>query len=120
MIERIREARARDYQLVIEGYCEAADCPARESRIAIKDHDETLLPLLERRGLSCPVCGGRLKLHCVAARDDAQLRDDADARVSVALQMYRRDFPDALAVSMAVLSDDRLPPTPAGWWMGVR
>lgn len=115
----IAAARRRDPVLELEAYCEAGDCPARVTTVRVKDYDEELLPLLRaRRGLRCPICGGPLKLHHAITIDEAAAQRRAAARASVAVEMYARDH-DTLAVPMAVYLDDRLPPTPPGWWDGM-
>ncbi|GEM_PF-2976245 len=115
----IAAARERDPLLELEAYCRSTDCPAREVTIHAKDHDDDLLPLLRRRGgLHCPICGGPLKLHHAITFREAEARGRLAARGSVAVEMYARDH-DTLAVPMAVYLDDRLPPTPPGWWDGM-
>jgi len=118
-LEAIASARRRDPVLELEAYCEAGGCPARVTTVRVKDYDDELLPLLRRRGgLHCPICGRPLKLHHAFTLGEAVERRRAAARASVAAEMYARDY-GALAVPMAVYLDDRLPPTPPGWWDGM-
>jgi len=119
MLLDVAAARRRDPLLELEAYCESSRCPARVTTVRVKDYDEDLLPLLRRRGgLHCPICGGPLRLHHAFTLGEAEERRRLEARGSVAVEMYARDR-DALAVPMAVYLDDRLPPTPPGWWDGM-
>lgn len=119
MLLDVAAARRHDPVLELEAYCEAGGCPARETTIHVKDYDEDLLTLLRaRRGLRCPVCGAPLKLHHAITFREAEAQRRLEARGSVAVEMYARDH-DTLAVPMAVYLDDRLPPTPPGWWDGM-
>jgi hypothetical protein len=124
VVAALARARQEDVMLAIEGYCTDPECPTREVEITVKDHYGDLVAMVERRGgLHCPVCGGRLKLHWVATRQQYAEQRDEDARCDVNAQMYRRDQQAAGAnaalvafTTMARLVDDRLPPTPPGWW----
>ena len=109
-----RAALAKDYNLMAEAYCDG-DCPLREVTIHVKDHDKQLLRLLKSHGLTCPLCGHELKLHWVRTGREDQRHRDEDSRCSVNAQMYRRDT-DGFSIPCSVLCDDRLPPTPDGWF----
>jgi hypothetical protein len=117
-LARVREAREKNYLLTIRAYCEGY-CPARTFEIEIKDHDDQLLEMV-RKGLRCPVCGTRrVAVHAVLTAEERSARSAASARAAVNAQMYTRDHtaPGNLVVIPASrLGDDRLPPTPAGWW----
>ena len=105
--------------LCIEGYCENPDCPARQVTVDIKDHDHELLPLLKRNGLTCMVCKAPLSFNRAETLGDNGRRRSHEARCSVSRQMYSRDYADnsgLCALPMTVFGDDRLPPTPPGWW----
>lgn len=114
-VAAIARRREADYLLHLEAYCRVPECPAREVRVHLKDYDQTLLPLLrKRRGLRCPVCGGRLALHSIQDRDQEQQVRHLEARWSVNAQLWERDHGPVFPV--AALCDDRLPPTPPGWF----
>lgn len=97
----------RDSLLVLEGYCRG-DCPAREVRVRIKDHDRQLLDLVGRHGLTCPVCRGPLVLHWVRTFAEQEAATAWEARCSVNVQLYERDHADG-CVPAEVFCDDRLP-----------
>jgi len=123
-MERFRKARAKGPLLYAEFYCEGSDCSARETLVKIKDLDGDLRHALAVGRLGCVLCGGPLKLHWVATFEEWGQREEAEARQSVALQMYRREMAKAdaaalFAVPFSVLTDDRLPPIPDGWFDGI-
>lgn len=114
-------AVAHDRRLVAEAYCESPTCAVREVTIRLKDHDETLVPMLERRGvLDCPVCGQPLKPHWVMDAAAHHDRAKRRARQSANTQMYERNGGASanrlVLVPASVLLRDELPPTPPGWW----
>lgn len=121
-VEKIRQARSQSELLVIEAYCRSTECSAREVRIRVKDHDETLVADVEREGfgLTCPVCGKRLAVHWIRDFQTDEEDRDRDARARVNMQMYARDQRnrgDNLVVFPShVICDERLPPTPDGWF----
>lgn len=116
----VESARARGSLLVVQLYCEAPSCPVRELELLIKDYDHTLLDRLHEHGLRCPVCRRHsITVHWArTVAEDDQVRKQ-EARVSVNLQMRGRDRgddPRMTTFSPADLLDDRLPPTPPGWF----
>jgi len=113
-IERINAKLKEGEGLVsFEGYCTNSNCMAREIRVHLKNHDD---PLLEH-AVRCPMCRSRLKLHWVRTYREEAIEEDKVARRLVNMQMHYRDYPERLGViSAAVLCDDRLPPTPPGWF----
>ncbi len=116
IIARIRETRRRNSHLTIYAYCEEEDCPTRGVQICVKDYDDELLPLLRRSGgLRCPICGSFLELHEVLTVDEAVEAEKELARLSVAIQMYSRDFETPILPG-SIFTENRLPPTPEGWW----
>jgi hypothetical protein len=121
IVNEVKAALGRDGQglIQIEAYCESTDCAAREVVITIKDHDGTLVQMIDTGGLSCPVCRRSLKLHHARSREERQAEEEVAARMSVNVQMYRRDHlrdPGYVLVPTAVLIDERLPPTPLDWF----
>lgn len=99
----------------VEGYCQSSDCPGREVRIKIKDHDGVFLQMFERSGLVCPICQGKLKLHWALTLEEKNTRDERDARGSVNVQMFLRDK-QTMFFPLSIMLDERLPPTPEGWF----
>lgn len=114
-------ARKMDYLLQLEVYCDG-DCPARQMRITVKDHDRTLIESVRNHGLKCPLCGSALALHGVMTRAEEGAQSRRLARCSTNSQMFERDQmaqgAELVAVPIAVFMDDRLPPTPPEWWKG--
>jgi hypothetical protein len=108
MTSAVIQARGRDWLLVIHGYCECPDCPAREVDIDVKDRDDNLLALIDRRGLRCPICGRPLACFDVRTFAEQKVEDDRWARCSVNVQCYERDYGPGFCLT--VLFDDRLPP----------
>jgi hypothetical protein len=82
--------------------------------ITIKDHDNILVDRLAARQ-PCPLCGKPLKFHRVETFAQREAVDERDARMSVNRQMYLLENPEGF-VPGNVLFDDRLPPTPSGWF----
>lgn len=112
-------ARESSSILHMELYCENAACPAREIEIYLKDHDTTLIGMVRARGgMSCPVCSAQLKIHWIQDPYGYARSRERSARESVNCQMYVRDFcdPDLPVITGDVMGDDRLPPTPEGWF----
>lgn len=100
-------------------YCERFACAAREIHIRTKDHG-TEEPILGE-ALRCPICGSHVvSIHSVLTDDEQAAVDAEDARRQVNTQMFVRDriaSGDMLPLTpVTVLLDDRLPPTPPGWW----
>jgi hypothetical protein len=56
-----------------------------------------------------------LKFHQVETFAQLEAVDERDARMSVNRQMYLYENPDGFVPGNA-LFDDRLPPTPSGWF----
>lgn len=115
---RIVAARDRDYQIHIHGYCESPDCTVRGVDIRVKDYDRELVQQLSQRVLSCPVCGSTLNVHGAETASECARRKEVHARRSVNLQMRWRDqgWPDLRFARLSDMEDDRLPPTPDGWF----
>jgi hypothetical protein len=103
-------------------YCEREGCPVRTIEISVKDTQGLLIERLRHQALHCPIChGAALSVHEVLTLDQSGARDAREARESVNTQMWQRDHaidsnPWSRAVPVAVLLDDRLPPTPEGWF----
>ena len=98
----------------IELYCQNSRCVARTVRVVVKEYD-TQTP----HTLTCPACQQTLKVHQILTFTELHRKDEVRGRQSVNVQMYSRDHqkPDVLSlVPVSVFCDDRLPPTPAGWW----
>ena len=122
-VQLVVAARRQDALFHIEGYCDGTRCPARDVRLCLKDYADQAIALIARHGLTCPLCGAALKVHGVWTRNEQHRHAEARARMSVSEQMYRRDQAATDQVErgivltpLRVLLDDRLPPTPAGWW----
>jgi hypothetical protein len=114
-IDKVAKARAESSGIVLELYCEQTNCAARQVVITIRDHDNILVERLAARQ-PCPLCGKPLKFHKVETFARRQAVDERDARMSVNRQMYLiHENPDGF-VPGNVLFDDRLPPTPCGWF----
>lgn len=114
----ISEARERDSLLYVEFYCDtSADCAAREITVHVKDYDRTFVKSVISMVPVCPICRSPLKVHWVSSAREYVEVQERQARVSVNIQMRHRDNGDALRVECASwYSDDRLPPTPEGWF----
>jgi hypothetical protein len=103
-------------------YCEGDDCPARTIEIALKATQGALIERFRRQVPRCPICHrATLSVHEVLTLEQSEARDDRAARESVNTQMWQRDHavdddPWSRAVPVTVLLDDRLPPTPEGWF----
>jgi hypothetical protein len=122
-VQLVVAARRQNALFHIEGYCDGTRCPAREVRLWLKDYDDEAIALIARHGLLCPLCGAVLTIHGVRTRNEQHRHAETRARMSVSEQMYRRDQAATDQVErgivltpLRVLLDDRLPPTPAGWW----
>jgi hypothetical protein len=96
----IANVRARSGLLVCLMYCDHPDCPAREVRIRVKDHDHSLLPLVRTRGLHCPLCGHTLKCHGARTFAEQARNEDRNARLRVKSQRYARDHGPSIPLSM--------------------
>jgi len=122
LLRRVAEQRDEGYQVMAEAYCDSPRCPVREVELHIKDYDNELVALTAKRGWwSCPVCSEPLKLHWAMGPKQYSEQERERARWSVNEQMRTRDLhqrdPDALVVMDARdICDDRLPPTPEGWF----
>jgi hypothetical protein len=100
--------------LIVEVVCCAPECCAREIRVRLKNHG-TGLP----GSVRCPICGGtQLALQSIRTFVEDERTRDRAARARVNWQMYGRDHAvnGIAAIPFSILKDDRLPPTPAGWW----
>ena len=98
----------------LEMYCQNSRCPARTVTLFVKEHDSKTPDTL-----TCPACQRPLKVHHVETIGEVHRNAELDARQSVLVQMYDRDHatPDGFSLTPAhVFFDDRLPPTPPGWW----
>jgi hypothetical protein len=103
----------------VEWYCRVSACPVREVRVHLKDPDHELEAMLEgRHPPRCPLCDTTLALHHVQTAAEHTAAWEVAARCSVNTQMWWRDDPFGVQglTPATVLADDRLPPTPAGWW----
>lgn len=100
----------------INAYCAATGCPVREVDIRVKDYDAELMPLLRRQeGVLCPVCQTPMQVHGAATLSEHERAAAMHARMSVNGQMYERDH-SGIGAPLRVLIDERLPPTPEGWF----
>ena len=113
-IDKVVKARSESSCIVFELYCEQTNCAARQVVVTIKDHDHILMKRLAARQ-PCPLCGQPLKFHRVETFAQLEAVDERDARMSVNRQMYLLENPEGF-VPGNVLFDDRLPPTPSGWF----
>lgn len=111
-------ARELDGLLYIEAYCQNPSCAVRDITIHIKDHDATIVRDVSVRGICCPVCNGITTVHFAITSRTHHERGEQLARWSVNEQMYVRDHCHSGLVVMPVsaMNDDRLPPTPDGWF----
>jgi hypothetical protein len=104
----LAEARARSSSPVFYGYlelyCDRDACSAREVVVHVKELDGPTSPRL-----CCPACLRPLKLHDVQTREERFKDDEAAARVSVNVQLWKRAHPGEKAVPLGMLLDDRLP-----------
>jgi hypothetical protein len=89
----------------------------------IQLHDDGALRTFLDQPVVCPIChGSELGFYQLASPEDHEQWQFRQARKLVNWQMYRRDHADQRArdgfVSFpaSVMGDDRLPPTPPGWW----
>ena len=114
-IDKVVKARGESSCIVLELYCEQTNCAARQVVVTIKDHDNILVERLAARQQPCPLCGKPLNFHQVETFAQREAVDERDARMSVNRQMYLYENPDGF-VPGNVLFDDRLPPTPSGWF----
>lgn len=118
--EDVSKARESDSILSLELYCDESGCPAREIRLLVKDHDSTFVNLIKRQGgFRCPLCASPAKMHWVRTARQEAIEKEHSARCNVAMQMMRRDrTPDGglFVMSASEVCDDRLPPTPDGWF----
>jgi len=104
---RIEAARATDPLLVLHGYCRGDGCPVRLVRVTVKDYDRDVLPLVQRHGVRCPVCGHPLTCHGVLTAAAQAVTNDREARCNVNVQRYERDH--GPFIPFEVMDDDRLP-----------
>jgi uncharacterized protein YbaR (Trm112 family) len=104
----LTEARARSSSPVFYGdlelYCDGDGCSAREVVVHVKELDG---PTPVR--LRCPACRRPLKLHQVQTREERIGDDEAAARVSVNVQLWKRAHPGEDAIPLGMLLNDRLP-----------
>lgn len=111
----IAAARRRSELLVLRCYCENADCSVRQVKVRVKDLDGD-----KRLGQipKCPLCSAPMNLHDALTFAEEDRHELRNARGSVAVQMYERDHERGgiVATPASVFTDDRLPPTPVGWW----
>lgn len=110
-------ARAGVASLVhVVAYCEEAECPVRDFDIKLKHVDEIDLV----RALACPWCGSlRVSVHGAETLDEREASLNRNARERVNVQMLQRDRPapgGLHVMTIGEFTDDRLPPTPPGWW----
>jgi hypothetical protein len=110
--------RTRDAEPLVEvsGYCNSQGCPGRQLSMVVKDYDDELVKLLRRRGLRCPLCSKPMLFDGVLGLSEYRARDEHAARVSVNQQMFIRDAGGFPVLTEGLLRDDRLPPTPEGWF----
>ncbi len=112
MPDPIQHARRQHALLMVELYCENPACSAREIQVRIKDHDDLLKH--KTPALTCPFCQRPVKVHWAMPRREWTDEQDRQARMNVNMQMYVRD--KSPMVPAMLMMDDRLPPTPAGWF----
>lgn len=106
--------------LHLEIYCESSMCDARAITLLLKDNDD-LVEHLRAREWTCPICGEPAKLHGFTDMKGAEHMEEKEARISVNLQMRKRDHlrrtgEELTTFNVTELLDDRLPPTPVGWF----
>jgi hypothetical protein len=114
----IMEKRHRGVQPYLELYCHGEDCPVRTITLSLKDDANTLASFLDRP-LRCPICqSADVALEWVRTMDEREDEWDRDARSSVNMQLWARDHRHEpfLSYPASVVGDERLPPTPPGWW----
>src|SRR4051794_460535 len=63
--DRTAEARTRDYQLHLEGYCDNPACTVRTVAFSVKDYDHEVVPRVARDGVRCPLCRAVLLVSAV-------------------------------------------------------
>lgn len=119
--ERLQIALAHGTQLYIETYCRNDICCGREILIRIKDYDKSLVRQLSGGGFDCPICGQTLALHWIQTAQERDASEAREARSLVNHQMHVRDEQKRTGKSLVVVplsldGDDRLPPTPSGWF----
>jgi hypothetical protein len=102
----------------LELYCDAPDCAFRQVRISVKDYDSDKRLRVKFSGLPCPLCGHLLKLHYAMDPREHMNEREKEARSSVACQMWVRDSGED-GIPLVLFLDDRLPPTPKGWWEAI-
>jgi hypothetical protein len=111
----------------VHAYCESERCAVRLVEVTVKLHaGGPKLPQQWR----CPACASTLTVHEVQSAAEYDRQQAKDARGSVAIAMYLRDQRRTRAPGvdprwltmypLSVLLDERLPPTPPGWWDGLR
>lgn len=113
-LDLVRDECEQSALLTLHGYCDESSCAARQVRIEVKNDDGDVADILERRGLTCPLCGRALMFDGAFSGPRQREKDDQEARCSVNQQMYTRDHGPAVPIAGAL--DDRLPPTPEGWF----
>lgn len=117
----IASALTVDDLIVVRLQCGNQDCAVREIKVRCKDYDGTLLPLRPGKP-TCPFCGtSDVSVHNVRTFREDDAASDVAARERVNLQMWLRDNQPAesnrpVCFSAERAMDDRLPPTPDGWW----
>ena len=109
ILQTIEAVRAGSALLYAGLYCVNSDCPCRSIEIYVKDYDRDFVPLIQRRGFTCAVCGSPVQLHWARTQIQEQAERDTDARRSVNCQRYLRDHADDLLLPIEVLQDDSLP-----------
>lgn len=121
-VGKIEKALESSSILYVEMYCDNSFCAVREVTLHLKDYDTNALKAFRsERGQVCPLCRNNMKFHWVRTALEQETVSEQDARVSVNLQMFVRDLkvakPDsAIVVCASQYTDDRLPPTPDGWF----
>jgi hypothetical protein len=91
-------------------YCENSDCAARYINVVVKVYDNAIEP-----PYWCPICRAVLNEHAVLTFAEAEADDEWQARCSVNMQRYRREYlkqhPGAKLIAYPgdVLLDDSLP-----------
>jgi hypothetical protein len=119
---RISAVRQQSDILWLHLYCLNPACPVRHMKIEANDMDllgDALLRFLDMELPRCPVCSNekrRLELLGVQTKDAHENQERLSARGLVAVQMWERDHKGAIGFPADVLVDERLPPTPPGWW----
>lgn len=114
----LRLAREKGARLEVEAYCRHTGCPVREVTLQIKDYDRELVAAVQGlpgQALQCPVCRRPLVVHYARPATESAKRAEAEARMSVNRQMFVRDTGSPFCPVDRML-DERLPPTPTGWF----